>query len=181
MKAYIEEKLKSEMIYEGGILNLRRDEVTVRTGTSYREIVEHRGGSAIGALDEDGCMIMVRQYRYALSDVLLEVPAGKREADESGLDVARRELKEETGYSAGRIDFLMEFAPTPGYSEEVLSIFLARDLTPGKTHFDPNESIEIYKISLSELVDMVMQGKIIDGKTIATILAVDRYVRGERK
>ena len=144
----IEEKtISSEMIYEGAILNLRRDKVHVKDGqTSYREIIEHNGGVAIAALTNDGKIVMVKQYRKAAEKAVLEVPAGKIEKDEDHYLTAARELKEETGYTAGKIQLVSSFYSSIGYSDEVIYLYFATDLTPGETDFDDNESIEIFPL-----------------------------------
>ena len=174
-----EKTIESERIYEGAILNLRRDKVTVLTGESYREIIEHSGGAVIGAVTSNHNLIMVKQYRKPLERVVLEVPAGKRDGNENGEEVARRELREETGYTAGEIIHLTTMYPTPGYSQEALDIFLARDLIPGETDFDENEAIEICEVPLAEAVDMIMRGEIKDGKTQVTVLMVKEYLERE--
>lgn len=179
-----EETISTEMLYKGAVLNLRKDKVTVKTGTSYREIIEHRGGSVIGALTDDGKLIMVKQFRKPMESVVMEVPAGKRDGDESPTEVAKRELKEETGYIAEEIIPLGAMYPSPGYTEEILYLFLARHLTPGETDFDENEAIDIYEYPLEELVEKVMKGEIKDGKSQLTILKINEYLRresGERK
>ena len=104
-----EKTLKSEKIYEGAIINMRRDKVTVQGGTSYREIIEHNGGAVIAALTEDRKLVMVRQYRKPADKVMLEVPAGKIDPGEKPIEAAVRELKEETGYAASKVEFLTEF------------------------------------------------------------------------
>ena len=101
-----EKTIKSERIYEGAIINLRRDEVTVQNGTSMREIIEHNGGAVLAAVTSEGKLVMVRQYRKPAGRVMLEVPAGKIDPGESAEAAAKRELKEETGYTAGKIKFL---------------------------------------------------------------------------
>ena len=125
-----EKTLKSEKIYDGAIINLRRDKVTVQGGTSYREIIEHNGGAVIAALTEDRRLVMVRQYRKPADKVMLEVPAGKIDPGEMPLEAAVRELKEETGYTASKVEFLTEFYPSVGYSEERLYLYLCTGLTP---------------------------------------------------
>ena len=110
---------------------------------------------------------------------MLEVPAGKRDGNEKAVEVARRELKEETGYTADEFIHLTTMFPTPGYSQEALDIFLARGLVPGETDFDDNEAIDIYEYQLDDLVDMVMRGEIKDGKTQVAILMVKEYLRRE--
>lgn len=167
-----EKTIKSERIYEGAIINLRRDEVTVQNGTSMREIIEHNGGAVLAAATGEGKLVMVRQYRKPAGRVMLEVPAGKIDPGESAEAAAKRELKEETGYTAGKIKFLMQFYPSVGYSEEILYLYLCTDLTPGETNFDENEAIDIEEYEISRLHRMVMDGDIQDAKTIIAIMAV---------
>lgn len=167
-----EKTLKSERIYEGAILNLRRDQVTVQNGTSYREIVEHNGGAVLAALTPEGKMVMVRQFRKPAERVMLEVPAGKIDPGEEALQTARRELKEETGYTAESVKFLMKFYPSVGFSEELLYLYLCTGLKPGETCFDENEAIDIEEMEVETLYQMVMAGEIEDAKTIIAILAV---------
>lgn len=171
-----EKTLKSEKIYDGVIINLRRDKVTVQGGTSYREIVEHNGGAVMAALTEDKKLVMVRQYRKPADKVMLEVPAGKIDPGEMPLEAAVRELKEETGYTASKVEFLTEFYPSVGYSEERLYLYLCTGLTPGETCFDENEAIEIEEIDLDRLFKMAMSGELDDAKTIIAILMVKALV-----
>ena len=167
-----EKTLKSEKIYKGAIINLRRDKVTVQGGTSYREIIEHNGGAVIAALTEDKKLVMVRQYRKPADKVMLEVPAGKIDPGEKPLEAAVRELKEETGYTAEKVEFLTQFYPSVGYSEEVLYLYLCTGLTPGETNFDENEAIDIEEVDLDRLFKMAMSGEIDDAKTLIAILMV---------
>ena len=171
-----EKTLKSEKIYEGAIINLRRDKVTVQGGTSYREIIEHNGGAVIAALTEDKKLVMVRQYRKPADKVMLEVPAGKIDPGEKPLEAAVRELKEETGYTAEKVEFLTQFSPSVGYSEEVLYLYLCTGLTPGETNFDENEAIDIEEVELDRLFKMAMSGEIDDAKTLIAILMVKALV-----
>lgn len=172
-----EKTLDSEYIYKGAILNLRKDKVSTINGESYREIVEHSGGAAIGVLTEEGNMVMVRQYRKPFDKVVLEVPAGKRDGDETFENVAIRELKEETGYTPARIEDLGAMMTSPGFTNEVLHLYLATDLTKGETDFDDNEAIDICEYPLDELVEMVMTGEIEDAKSQIVILKVAELVR----
>ena len=158
-----EKVLSSERIYEGRIINLRKDKVTVINGTSYREVVEHSGGAVLLAVTDDRKMVMVRQYRRPADKVMFEVPAGKIDPGEDPLETAVRELKEETGYTAGR------FYPSVGCSEEVLYLYLCTDLTEGETDFDENEALDIEKWDIDELHEMVMRGEIDDAKTLIAI------------
>lgn len=167
----VEEKtLDSQRIYEGKILNLRKDRVTTRDGESYREIVEHNGGAAVAAITDEGKIVMVRQYRKAFDGAILEVPAGKIEKGDDPFDTVKRELREETGYQAGKVSLLTEMLPSVGYTQEVVHIYLAQDLTPGDTDFDDNEAIEVIEMDFELALDMVMKGEIKDAKTIIAIL-----------
>ncbi len=172
-----EKTISSERIYEGRILNLRKDKVHVKDGkTSYREIVEHNGGVALAAITNEGKMVMVRQFRKAAEKAVLEVPAGKIEKGEDHRLTAERELKEETGYSAEKIEFVTAFYSSIGYSTEMIYLYLATNLTPGETEFDDNESIEIIEYELADLKKMVLSGEIEDAKTIAAILLVENLI-----
>lgn len=165
-----EKTLKSERIYEGKIINLRRDTVTVVNGESKREIVEHGGGAVIAAIKDNGKMLMVKQFRKPAERVMLEAPAGKLDPGERPAVAALRELKEETGYSAGKIEILTKMYPSVGYSEELLYLYLCTDLTKGETAFDDNEAIDIEEYDIDVLYRMVMDGQIEDGKSQVAIL-----------
>ena len=174
-----EKTLSSERIYEGKIINLRKDKVTVVHGTSYREIVEHNGGAVLLTVTDEGKMIMIRQYRKAAGKVMFEVPAGKIDPGEDPLVTAGRELKEETGYTAGSIKYLCRFYPSVGYSQECLYLYLCTDLTAGETAFDDNEAIDMEEWDIADLHAMVRRGEIDDAKTLIAIeYAYDLFVRG---
>jgi ADP-ribose pyrophosphatase len=167
----IEEKtLESERIFEGKIINLRRDKVTSRSGVSTREIVEHNGGVAVLGLTDDGKVPMVTQYRKTAESAVLEVPAGKLEGSEDPKLAALRELKEETGYSADRVTNMAEGYSSIGYSTEILRFYLAEGLTPGETDFDENEAIDVTEYPLETLYDMALNGELFDQKTIVAVL-----------
>lgn len=172
---YEEKTISSEMIYQGAILNLRRDKVLViGDKESYREIVEHNGGVAVAAITSDQRILLVNQYRKAAEQVVLEVPAGKIEKDElDPLATAVRELKEETGYTALHWKWLSTFYSSIGYSTEKIHLYLATGLTEGETDFDDNEAIELLEMDLKEAKDKVRSGEIMDAKTIAAILLVE--------
>ena len=167
-----EKTVRTERIYEGKIINVRKDQVMAVNGLSYREIVEHSGGSVIAAVTDGGQMIMVRQYRKPAERVMLEVPAGKIDPGEEPFDAAVRELREETGYTAEHMELLTRMYPSVGYAEEILYIYLATGLTPGETHFDENEAIDVGIYPVDQLYDMVMTGQIEDGKSQVAILMV---------
>ncbi|MBQ9179211.1 MAG: NUDIX hydrolase [Firmicutes bacterium] len=165
-----EETISSEYVYHGRVFDVRKDEVTVICGTSTRDIVEHVGGSACAAITTDRKIVLVKQYRRPFDDVIMEVPAGKFNFDgEDPLEAMKRELREETGYTAKEWTFLTRMKPSVGYTTEELHIFMAKDLTPGETDFDDNEAIDQVLIDFDEAYDMVTRGEITDGKTIVAI------------
>ncbi|TJX61439.1 NUDIX hydrolase [Soehngenia saccharolytica] len=167
---YIEKTMKSERIYDGKILNLRVDTVELPDKKySKREIVEHPGAVAIIAINENKEMIMIRQYRKAIDKILLEIPAGKLELNEEPIESAKRELKEETGYTADKIEYVMEFYTSPGFSNEKIYLFLAQGLTEGEQELEVGEYIDVEKYSLDELMKMIKLGEIVDSKTIIGI------------
>ena len=176
-----EKTLSSEKIYDGAIIHVRRDRVLLPNGhTSTREIVEHPGGVGILALEADGTVWCVRQYRYPFSRTLLEVPAGKLEPGEAPELAAARELSEETGLTAGRLQYLGANYTSPGYSEEVLHIYLARDLHRGAAHLDPGEFLNVERHPLEELVQMALNGELCDGKTTVALLKTQLLLARER-
>jgi ADP-ribose pyrophosphatase len=169
-----ERTIDSERIYEGSVINLRKDRVALGDGAlSWREIVEHRGGVAIAALTGEGKMLMVKQFRKSAEKFMLEVPAGKIDAGEADpLRAAARELKEETGYTAEKLEHLVSFYSSVGYSTELLRLYLATGLSPGETDFDENEFIENFEYTPDELMEMIGRGEIEDAKTIIAVQAV---------
>ena len=173
-----EEKLiSSERIYEGAIMNVRRDRVTAVKGEAFREIVEHNGAVALVVLTDDNKIVMVRQFRYATGGAVLEIPAGKIDNGETDpLEAARRELKEETGYTADRIIHLGNVNPSCAYSEEVIRIYLATGLTPGEQNLDEDEALEVIEMPFDEVYDMGVRGELVDSKTLAALLMAKPYV-----
>jgi ADP-ribose pyrophosphatase len=171
IKVVEEKTLSTERLYEGAILNLRRDMVTVRGGrTSYREVVEHSGGVVILGVTPEGEIPMIRQYRKPAGQVMLELPAGKLEKGEDPKEAALRELKEETGYSARNIRQVIAFYTTVGYSEEILYVFFADDLTSGETDLDESEAIETELFPPEKLYELIDAGSLVDGKTLIALL-----------
>lgn len=179
----IETEKTHELIFDGRVLHLYRDEVGLPGGgTSVREYCRHGGAVAIVPLTDDGRVICVRQYRYAIGRFTLEIPAGKLEGkDPDPLEAARRELREETGYTAGRMIPIGDFLSSPAILTENIRLFLARDLIPGPTEFDEDEFLEILEIPLPELVDRILAGEIADAKTMAAVLKVNEMLRRENE
>lgn len=163
--------LESREMYRGRVVRLRVDTVSLPNGrTSLREIVEHPGGVAILALDEAGCVPLVTQYRYAFSRTLLELPAGKREPGEEPLVTAQRELKEEVGATAREWTSLGQLIPSPGCYNEVLHLFLARDLRFGSQQPDEDEFLSVQRVPFDQLLHRCLDGSIQDGKTVSAVL-----------
>lgn len=178
--ARFEEKvISSRRVYEGRIINLRVDTVEMpggRIGT--REVVEYHGAVAVVALNVNGELLMVRQYRHAVGRELLEIPAGKIEPDEVPAVCARRELLEETGYEAAELKPLIQFFSTPGFTTEELHLFVATGLTPGEQDLDDDEFIDVLAVPFEKALAMVRSGEICDAKSVVGILAANLEVGG---
>ena len=167
-----EKTVKSETVYEGRVISLIKDTVTLPNGdTATREVVTHRGGVGVIAEDENGNILFVKQFRYPYKEVVLEIPAGKRDSlDEDPLECGKRELKEETGATAKNFYSLGSLYPTPGYCGEIIWIFAAKELELGNQHLDSDEFLNVEKIPLEKAVEMVLEDKIKDSKTQIAIL-----------
>ncbi|SHJ64902.1 NUDIX hydrolase [Tepidibacter formicigenes] len=168
----LEEKtMSSEKIYNGKVINLRVDTVELpQHKYQKREIVEHPGAVAILALTEKKEVILVKQFRKPVEETLLELPAGKLELGEDPKECAIRELKEETGYEAEKIKFSNLFYTSAGFSNEKMYLYLATGLKEGQSCPDEDEYIEVFKVKISEALDMIKKGEIKDAKTIIGIL-----------
>lgn len=163
--------VKSEKIFEGKILNLRVDTVELENQKyAKREIVEHKGASAIIAINEKNEIILVKQYRKAVEDFLYELPAGLINVAEEPIECALRELREETGYEAQTITKIYEFYSSPGFSNEKIYLFKAENLNFISTKFDEDEFIEITSFNKEEIKRMLDSGRITDSKTLIGIL-----------
>lgn len=172
-----EELIESHTIYRGRVVTLRIDTVRLPSGrTARREIVEHRGAVAIVPLLNRETVLLIRQYRQAVGETLLEIPAGTLEPDEPPDTCARRELQEETGYSARQWRKLFSQYLAPGYSQEVLHVYLAEDLAPVAQQLDEDELVELVPTPLREVETMIREGHIKDSKTIAGLLMTLRLL-----
>lgn len=166
-----EKTLEQISKFEGRVIHVHVDTVELPNGcTSTREIVNHPGGVGILALDEDNNVLVVRQFRYAFGRTLLEIPAGKLERGEDPYQAAMRELREETGAICDKLTSLGELYPTPGYCDEIIRLYLARDLCWGEMHLDEDEFLTVGRVPFQELVDQILAGEIRDAKTCAAIL-----------
>lgn len=172
MNKLFEKGIKREKIFDGDVLTVVKDTVELPNGkTSYREMCLHIGAVAVIPLLSDGRVIMERQFRYAHGRVFFEIPAGKLDSpDEDPLEAAKRELREETGAVAKSYTYLGELDTTPALINEKIHLYLAEDITFGKTDLDEDEFLEVEYVPLSELYDMVMRGEIKDAKTQIAIL-----------
>lgn len=165
--------MSSKRIYEGKIINLRVDTVAFPNGrTGTREVVEYPGAVAVVPVNERGELLLVRQFRHAVGKTLLEIPAGKLEVGEDPLASARRELLEETGYEAERLNRLFGFFSTPGFTTEELHLFLATGLQLKEQNLDEDEFIDVVAVPFEQAVGMIWAGAICDAKSVAGILAV---------
>ncbi len=172
-----EELIESQTLYRGRVVTLRIDTVRLPNGRiARREIVEHHGAVAIVPLLDSETVLLIRQYRQAVGEVLLEIPAGTLEPGESPDACAQRELEEETGYRAGQMRKLFSQYLAPGYSQEVLHVFLAEELYKGQADPEEDEELELVPTSVSEVVPMVLDGRIRDSKTIAGLLVTLRLL-----
>lgn len=165
-----EKKIKGELVYDGKLLKVYRDEVLLPNGkTSYREYLLHHGASCILARLPNGKFIVEKQFRYPFHTVLYEFPAGKCDAGENPEQTAIRELEEETGYLAHKIKLIGKIYPTVAYSSEVIHLYYAEDLEKTKTHLDEGEFVEVVEMTFEEIMELLKNGEFNDGKSIACI------------
>ncbi|MDO4710453.1 MAG: NUDIX hydrolase [Peptostreptococcaceae bacterium] len=165
-----EKTINREEIYSGKVISVYRDEVQIdEKKRAFREIVEHRGAVCALAVTMDDKIVLVKQFRKAVEQDLIEIPAGKLEIGEEPVEAIGRELKEETGYEIRSLKYVTSFYTSPGFSNEQGHLYFAKLGEQGQPCFDEDEDIEIYHYSLSETMDMIKNGKIRDAKTILAI------------
>ncbi|MCP3720112.1 NUDIX domain-containing protein [Paraburkholderia sp. CNPSo 3281] len=177
--ALAETCVESATLYAGNFLTLKRDTVALPDGKhATREFVQHPGAVMVIPLFDDGRVLMERQYRYPLSRVMTEFPAGKLDPQEGALACAIRELKEETGYTAREYVYLAQIHPVISYSTEFIDIYLARGLTAGAAQLDDGEFLETFTATVPELLEWVRTGKITDVKTIVGTFWLEKALSG---
>lgn len=176
-----EETVDSQVLFEGKIVRLRKDTVRLPNGAlAGREVVEHPGGVCVLPLEKDGTAYTVRQFRYPFGQVVEELPAGKLDSpQEPHREAALRELSEEIGAEPEEFIYLGHMLPSPGFSAEVLHMYLARGLKFGKQHLDADEFLEVRRTNFETLVERVMAGELTDAKTVACILKAKEYMSRE--
>ena len=172
-----ERKLSSEMKFDGKLIKVTYDIADVNGKEAWREVVHHPGASAVVAIDEENRIIMEKQFRYALNDYLLEIPAGKLDAGEDPLVCAKRELEEETGIIASEWISLGTIATSPGFCNEVIHLYVAKGLSKGEIHWDEDEYVEVERYTLDELLQRIKEETIKDSKTLSALLLATPYIK----
>ena len=180
---FAEKKVSGETVFEGRVLTFCHDTVRLPNGgTSTREYVRHKGAVCIVPLTDEGEVLCVRQFRYPIDRIVLEIPAGKLDSlDEDPLEAALRELREETGAVCGKIESLGALYTSPAISDEVIHMYLARELTFGESHPDEDEFLDVIRVPLGELVERILNGEIQDAKTQAAVLKAALLCSAENK
>lgn len=175
---HLEEKtISSETVYKGKIFSINHDTVELENGcTAVRDVLLHHGGVCVIPVTDSGEIYMVKQFRYPFRTITLEVPAGKLEEGEDHSECGKRELLEETGCTCSEYIYLGEMLPTPAYNSEITHMYLAKGLEMEKQSLDEDEFLDVVKIPLAEAVEMVMDGRIRDGKTQIIILKAARML-----
>lgn len=173
------EPLTRKTIRNGRVFDITVENVTFPNGVNIdMEIIRHPGASAIVPLTADNEIVMLKQYRHAIGGFLWEIPAGTFDAGEAPLVCAKRELAEETGFEAESWESIGAVTPLPGYSDERIHLFLARNLIPSTQSLDPDEILEVHSIPLEKVIAMISDGEIEDAKTIAAVFRTLHRIKG---
>jgi ADP-ribose pyrophosphatase len=166
-------------IYQGRVVNLNLETVRLPNGATVElEIVRHPGAAAVVAMKDEETVLLIRQYRHAAGGYILEIPAGTLKPGEAPRDCAARELEEEIGFRASALEPVVTFFATPGFTDEVIHVFKATGLAPGRQNLDPDEVLEVVELPLREAIGRIGDGTIRDGKTIVGLLTVFSRGRG---
>ena len=172
IKKFEEKQVASKLIFDGKVLHLYKDDIALPDGRgAFREYVRHIGAVCVVPVTDEGEVICVKQYRYPIAEVVLEIPAGKLDyKGENPEAAARRELREETGAVSGKLTYMGKYYSSPAILDECIYMYLAEDLEFGDNELDEDEFIEVERIPIDELADMICNGDVIDGKTQAGVL-----------
>ncbi len=171
----IEKKFSSENVFDGVLLHVYKDDIILPNGNkAVREYIKHQGAVCVVPVTDKMEVVAVRQYRYPIGRVTVEIPAGKLDKGEEPLEAAKRELGEETGVECADIKYIGALYPSVAYTDEIIHMYLAENLVYGQSHTDEDEFLNVVKIPLKDFVEMVMDGKVQDSKTMAAILKVGR-------
>ena len=175
-------RINRTLIAKGSIIDYYKDEIeTVDGNRALWDHIEHKGAAAMLAIMDDGKIVLVRQYRNSLDKAILEIPAGGIEPGEDTGAAAKRELEEETGYKAGKVEHLLDINTTVAFCNEKIYVYKATNLTKGETHLDRDEYVDVECYSLEEIIKMVETGEITDSKTISTIMYYATTISNEKK
>ncbi|MFR0867377.1 MAG: NUDIX hydrolase [Eubacterium sp.] len=174
------EILGKDLAYHGTIIDFYKLKLRTPAGHEVSwDHIEHKGASAVLPIDDEGKVLTVTQYRGAIDDIMIEIPAGGRDSVEEDFAVcAARELEEETGFRAGNLEHLVDIHTAAAYTSEKIAVYVAKDLIPSRQHLDEDEFVDIRRYTFEELNDMIFSGKITDSKTIAAVMA---YQTKQRK
>ena len=177
---FFEKQVETETVYRGMIVDIRKDIAELQNGNRVkREVVVHPGGVGIVAVTKENKVLMVRQYRYPMEEELLEIPAGKLDNEEDPFECAKRELSEETGYTAAKYVDLGAIYPSPGFCRETLYLYLALDLQKGEMHLDENELLSVEHMDIDELIDQIVANELKDAKSIIGIMKAKKYLENQ--
>lgn len=184
MKKFEEKTISSKRIYEGKVINLKVDDVELPNGhQSKRELIEHPGAVALVALTEDNKIIMVEQFRKALEKTIIEIPAGKIEKGEAPEVTALRELEEETGYTAAKLELIQSFSTSPGFADEIIHLYSAEGLSKSTSGavLDEDEFVELLEVTVEEAEQLMKENRIYDAKTAFAVLWAKQKIAIENR
>ena len=169
----IEKKVASEKVFGGVLLQVYKDDIELPNGNpAVREYIKHQGAVCVVPVTDKMEIVAVKQYRYPIGRVTIEIPAGKLDKGEEPLTAAKRELSEETGVESADIEYIGGLYPSVAYTDEIIHMYVAKNLKYGEMHTDEDEFLDVVKIKIDDFVDMVLKGEIMDSKTQAAVLKV---------